>query len=219
MSGLTKVWLEEHLNYPHDAWCLVWPFCRDPYVGRGMVDKRIAGTRWAHRVMCEMVHGPAPEGRPHAAHRCGNGHLGCVNPKHLFWATVTENQLQRYADGRVNKNANGNKSRYTPEQIEEMRSLYGLMTIVDIAKRFDCSQGTVQYYLKYRDRRGHGAGKIDHWSPDEDDQLAKALADGLRHEDIAKLIGRSHESVSARASRLRLKSRRGSGGLLLPLAS
>jgi len=28
---------------------------------------------------------------PFAHHSCGNGHLGCVNPKHLYWGDASQN--------------------------------------------------------------------------------------------------------------------------------
>lgn len=55
------------------------------------------------------------------------------------------------------------------------------------------------------------------WRPEDDQKLATLLAEGFRHEDIAAVIGRSHQSVSSRASKLGLRSRRYSGGRLRPL--
>lgn len=161
----TLQWIEDHKDYPHD-YCLIWPFARETRVGRGMMD--VNGKRgWAHRVMCEAVHGPAPDNRPVAAHSCGNGDQGCVNPRHLSWSTNSENQLQRYAQGRGNPNANGNKSMFTPEQIAEIRAKHGEFTQVKLAEMYGCSPATIQYYLRIREQRGHAGGKIDHWSPDE----------------------------------------------------
>lgn len=53
------------------------------------------------------------------------------------------------------------------------------------------------------------------WQPEQDRKLAQLLADGFTHEAIAPLVGRSRESVSARAHRLGLRSRRTSGGRLI----
>lgn len=201
-------WIEAHKDYPHEDWCLVWPFAREKRTGRGQFGGNEEGEeRWAHRVMCEAVHGPAPAEKPQAAHSCGNGHEGCVNPRHLSWATNSENQLQRYAQGRGNPNANGSISMFTPEQIAEIQSLYGQMTQMEIAARFNCSLGTVQYYLKYREQRGHTGGKIKHWSPDEDAVLRAGIAEGKTFPQISKALpGRATDSVAARAYRLGLKS-------------
>jgi DNA-binding CsgD family transcriptional regulator len=200
-------WIEAHKDYPHEDWCLVWPFSREKRVGRGQMSKEGGGHDWAHRVMCEAVHGPAPPDQPQAAHSCGNGHEGCVNPRHLSWATNSENQLQRYAQGRGNPNANGNISMFTPEQIAEIQSLYGQMTQMEIAARFNCSLGTVQYYLKYREQRGHTGGKIKHWSPDEEKLLERLLTkERCTYPEAAKVIGRDSGSVAGKARRMGLKS-------------
>lgn len=33
--------------------------------------------------MCELVYGKPPMPKHQAAHNCGKGNLGCINPKHL----------------------------------------------------------------------------------------------------------------------------------------
>ena len=204
MTTRTEQWLFDHKDYPHD-YCLIWPFARESRVGRGVMGDG-AGHKWAHRAMCELVHGPAPAGKPQAAHSCGNGDQGCVNPRHLSWASNSENQRQRYAHGRTNPNPVGNKGRYTPKQIAEMQSLYGQMTQMEIAARFGCSLGTVQYYLKYREQRGHAGGKIDHWSPDDDAKLREAILRGDNFTQAAAYVGRTVGATSGRAYRLGLKS-------------
>jgi len=199
--SLTREWIEAHKDYPHEDWCLIWPFAREPRVGRGMME-----DGWAHRVMCEAVNGPAPPDKPQCCHSCGNGDQGCVTPRHLSWGTNSENQLQRYAQGRGNPNANGPKSMFTPEQIEEIRSKYGEFTQTKLAEMYGCSLGTIQYYLKYREQRGHAGDTIDHWSPEEDDILRRYISEGKNFSQIAKLIGRSLGSVSSHAYRNGLKS-------------
>lgn len=198
-------WLEDHKDYPHD-YCLIWPFSRESRVGRGMMGDSNGYRKWAHRGMCELVHGPAPDGKPQAAHSCGNGDQGCVNPRHLSWASNSENQRQRYAHGRGNPNANGNKGMFTPMQIAEIRAKYGEFTQTKLAEMYGCSLGTIQYYLKYREERGHAGGKIIHWTPVEEDALRAGIAAGLNFNQIAKQIGKKHHTVSSKAYRLGLKS-------------
>lgn len=86
--GAPLRWLRSRVGYVGSG-CLTWPFAlhRDGY-GNLKFDGSTIG---AHRLMCEFVHGPAPTGNHQAAHSCGNGHLGCVNPRHLRWATPAEN--------------------------------------------------------------------------------------------------------------------------------
>lgn len=88
------------IPYPGDE-CLFWPFARSAN-GYGSLHwhGREEGT---HRLACMFAHGPAPEGRNYAAHSCGNGHLGCVNPRHLRWATQKENMLDKIAARTIRK--------------------------------------------------------------------------------------------------------------------
>lgn len=194
-------WMRDHISYPHKEWCLIWPFNRDSREGRARM-----GQDLAHRVMCQMVNGPAPADKPQATHSCGNGHGGCVNPRHLLWGSNSDNQLQRYAHGRPNPNANGNRSQFTPEQIKAIRSQYGEFTQQKLAEMYGVSIPTIQYYLKYREARGHAGGKIKHWTPAEEEQLRDAVAAGLNFNQIAKLLGKSHSAVSMYAYRLGLAS-------------
>lgn len=45
----------------------------------------------ASRAMCILAHGLPPSPKHMAIHSCGNGHLSCVNPKHLRWGTGKDN--------------------------------------------------------------------------------------------------------------------------------
>lgn len=90
--GTIPQWVRDHAAYEGDD-CLAWPFSRDRN-GYGKMKIGDRGTS-AHRVMCETAHGQ-PEGPAmHAAHSCHNGHLGCVNPRHLFWQDGSENQSNK----------------------------------------------------------------------------------------------------------------------------
>lgn len=148
-DGVAHKWLMDHISYPHD-YCLIWPFSRDSRVGRGRISHN-GCMYWAHRLMCELAHGKPPTRQHQAAHNCGKGHKGCVNPRHLSWKTNSENQLDRAVHGTVLRSF---KQKFTPEKVAELRSLRGEMTQMALAERFDCSLGTVQYYLKYREQRG-----------------------------------------------------------------
>ena len=104
-KGKTFAWLIARVDYQGDD-CLPWPFCRDGRVGRGRMGHE--GKRpWAHRLMCELAHGPPPTPKHQAAHECGKGHYGCVNPRHLAWKTNSENQLDRRKNGNMLRNPHG----------------------------------------------------------------------------------------------------------------
>lgn len=54
--------------------------------------KFLGKTIPASRYMCILTHGaPKYEGAV-ARHLCGNGHLSCVNPKHIVWGDGGDNQ-------------------------------------------------------------------------------------------------------------------------------
>lgn len=81
--------------------CLFWPF---PTISNGYpVLWRDGGSVYAHRIVCEHRYGPPPTPEHEAAHSCGNGHLGCVHPGHLRWAT----QIENAADKRLHRSARG----------------------------------------------------------------------------------------------------------------
>jgi hypothetical protein len=65
--------------------CFIWPYGRDSY---GYARR---GSLIVHTQICIITHGPRPADHFDAAHSCGNGHLGCINPKHLSWTTHSEN--------------------------------------------------------------------------------------------------------------------------------
>lgn len=95
-KGSLLDWIYGHVTHDADE-CLIWPFVRDNN-GYGGVLYEGRDNR-AHRVMCILAHGEAPSNECDAAHSCGNGHLGCVNPRHLRWATRSENQMDKVKHG------------------------------------------------------------------------------------------------------------------------
>jgi hypothetical protein len=133
-DGQARAWIREHLDYPHD-WCLIWPFSRIQSGYATFGSEHIA----VHRFMCEHRNGPQPADKPHAAHSCGRGHEGCVNPRHLDWKTISENQLDRYIHS-------GPQPRWklTPQQVDEIRALKDRARVIDIARQFGISDTNVR---------------------------------------------------------------------------
>lgn len=115
-GSVLMMWIRDHLEYPHD-YCLIWPFARgdNGYGSFGRQGKFI----YTHRYICELVKGPPPTPEHQAAHSCGRGHEGCVNPKHLSWKTRAENQLDRREHGTENRVWN----KLTPDDVAEIRRL------------------------------------------------------------------------------------------------
>lgn len=67
-NGKAYQWVRDHLTYEGNQ-CLRWPFSYDGGVGRGRLGWN-GKSYWAHRLMCELAHGSAPEGKDQVAHSC-----------------------------------------------------------------------------------------------------------------------------------------------------
>lgn len=134
----SKQWLLAHLDYPHKDWCLLWPFARKGggYVAIG------AGSILVHRVVCEYRNGPALSPTLHAAHSCGRGDDGCINPWHLNWRTPTENQLERFEHHGLQP-----RFKLTAESAARIRDLKGFATSDAIAQMFGVSESNVRLIL------------------------------------------------------------------------
>lgn len=131
----SKRWLRDHLDYPHDWHCLIWPFSR-AQTGYGQLG---GDQHLVHRLVCEYRHGPCPTSEHHAAHSCGRGHDGCINPWHLSWKTPSENQFDRFQ-----LDIPQPRAKLTPEQVDEIRALKGRMRIVDIAAKFGVNERNIR---------------------------------------------------------------------------
>lgn len=200
-KGKAYQWLVEHADYPHDEWCLIWPFTRDKH-GRGNLGYNGKGY-WAHRFMCELAHGPAPEGKPHAAHNCGKGHEGCVNPRHLDWKSVSENMQDRW-DAVLVRHPNGTARRLQKNQAREIFAAKGLRTQGELAAQYGISESSVSNI--WCGRTYKLVCKVPYWTPEQDQQLRDGIKQKLNFTQIAALIGRPKASIWQRAYRLGLKS-------------
>ncbi|RAK68809.1 hypothetical protein DJ019_02000 [Phenylobacterium kunshanense] len=134
-------WLREHLDWQSDD-CLIWPFGRTG-MGYGAVYPKGDRQQMAHRWVCEQVHGPQPADRPWVAHSCGNGHKGCVNPRHLRWATPKENGEDRCAHGNAPRGEAHRGARLTESEVRQIRRLAGTLSLRQVAKQFGVTSGAV----------------------------------------------------------------------------
>src|SRR4029077_17580108 len=134
--GKNALWLKAHVAHDGDE-CLIWPFCRKQD-GRGQIgyEGRLYG---AHELMCIFVNGPKPTPKHETAHSCGNGHNGCVHPRHVSWKTPTENHQDTIRHGHARKY----EKKLTDEQAAEIRSLKGIETQAALAVRFAVSNTTI----------------------------------------------------------------------------
>lgn len=129
------------LNFDGDD-CLIWPFNRNN-MGYGKIYDKPKMVL-AHRFICEMVHGSQPDKlRREVAHRCGKGHLGCVNPRHLYWASRSENMLDRNGHGTSNRGEQHGASKLTSDDVRRMRAMVGSRSYQAIADDFGVDIKTV----------------------------------------------------------------------------
>lgn len=201
-QGKALRWLQAHVDYPHKDWCLIWPFSRDKH-GRGMLGAN-GGHYWAHRLMCQMAKGDPPTPTHTAAHNCGCGHDGCVNPNHLDWKTQAENLEDCREHGTIVRHHGGNVRRLLPEQITAIKDARGFQTQCQLAAKFGISEGTVSDI--WHGRTHTGQSKINHWTPEEDAKLKEAIAMGYSFPKAAKYVGRPAAGTMGRAYRLGLTS-------------
>jgi hypothetical protein len=153
-SGLKYI-QEVALAYDGDE-CLTWPFGKG---GDGYAQVRVDGkTLGAARYICGLKHGPAPSSEHQAAHSCGRGTEGCVNPSHLSWATPVENQADRLIHGTDCRGQKSPLAKLTAEQVLSIRQMEGVLPASDVARDF----GTTTQNVRLIQKRKRWA-----WLPDE----------------------------------------------------
>lgn len=121
--------------------CLIWPFARND---QGYPQVSVNGVRgYAHREICKRRHGPPPTPEHEAAHSCGKGHEGCINPEHLSWKTHAENQADRARHGTDNIGERNPQAKITVQQVREIRALWGSKSQSAIGRLYGISRSTV----------------------------------------------------------------------------
>lgn len=76
------------------------------------------------RLVCAAFHGPAPEGKPHCAHRdCDSWNNKASN---LRWATPQENINDTVSCGRNSKGARHAHAKFTEDDVLDMRLLWAM---------------------------------------------------------------------------------------------
>lgn len=121
--------------------CLVWPYGKDEDgYGKVSVNGKI---KLAHRYVCTIVHGEPPSPEHHAAHSCGNGHLGCVNPGHLEWKTPAGNMADKLIHDTHNRGERHVRSKLTENDVLKILALRGVKMHREIAAEFGISEGYV----------------------------------------------------------------------------
>lgn len=132
--------------------CISWPFARNK---QGYGSLKFDGKHYgAHRMMCRMAHGEPSDIRLHAAHSCGNGHLGCVNPNHLRWATPLENYTDQLVYHVAVTKMLGPKKLEAAQVIEIRCALASGLSGKEVAEKFGVSNSTI-HAIKTRKTWSH----------------------------------------------------------------
>lgn len=149
----TKFVTEVALPYKGEE-CLIWPFARKSQGGYGLIT---ADGRMMHasRYICILVNGHPSDPKLQAAHSCGNGHLGCVSPGHLRWATAKENAADKLSGPNKGKDyrhlisgAKNGRAKLTEDQARQALSLKGVISQTKIAAEFGVNKTTISYLHK-----------------------------------------------------------------------
>jgi len=137
-TGAVAAYFEFAASYAGND-CLMWAYS-DNGSGYGLM--QVDGERrLVHRCICERVNGPAPSENHHAAHGCGNGHLGCITPGHLRWATAEENSFDMIKHGTRIRGENHPNAKLDVGQVVDIFERPGPQT--EIAAVFGVSQTLV----------------------------------------------------------------------------
>lgn len=137
--GETNAFFDFALQYDGDE-CLIWPYAKD---AAGYAQINFEGrVRYVHREVCIKKNGMPHDGMV-AAHSCGKGHLGCVSPSHVRWATRKENADDMIEHGTRAFGENTAAAKLTNKQAIEIKSMKGSMTQERIAKIYGVSRQTI----------------------------------------------------------------------------
>jgi hypothetical protein len=93
--------------------------------------------------MCILAHGEPPSPKHHAIHSCGQGHMGCINPRHLRWATAVENYADTIIHGTTPRGMRHGKHKLTEDDVQTIRYLLGTVSKIELARRYGVTFQTI----------------------------------------------------------------------------
>jgi hypothetical protein len=139
--GTPKRFLEILVMSSETEECIPWPFSKNNKgYGKLLVDGRL---EVASRYLCTLVQGVPDDKRLLALHSCGNGHLACVNPKHVYWGNGSQNTKDAIAHGTFKWGEQSGSSKLSERNVKEIRMLKGIMPQWQIGERFGVTQSNV----------------------------------------------------------------------------
>lgn len=122
--------------------CLTWPFGGN---GAGYGKGNFNGKyQYAHRYVCTLAHGEPPASNYLALHRCGKGHEGCVNPKHLYWGTASDNIRDTIAHGTANRGERTYCAKLSEADVKQIKARLECDTMAAIASDYGVHRSTIR---------------------------------------------------------------------------
>lgn len=98
----------------------------------------------AHVFACIYANGEKPGPEYHAAHECGNGHGGCMNPYHMKWKKVADNMADKVRHGTQARGHAHHSAKLTDDAVSEIkRQLIANKTKRHIANDFGVSDSLI----------------------------------------------------------------------------
>jgi hypothetical protein len=135
-----KFFLETVLTYEGDE-CLQWPFWRNNYGYGGL---RYDGKdQLVSRLVCLQLYGSPPTPEHHAAHSCGNGENGCVNPHHLRWATRSGNEQDKIEHGTSNRGERQGSAILSKDDVISIRQDNSGLSQTELGAIYGVDQSTI----------------------------------------------------------------------------
>jgi hypothetical protein len=122
--------------------CIFWPYAKHRK-GFGLV-RHNGKTVVASRLVCELAFGAPKDTKLQAAHSCGNGHRGCVNPRHLRWASRLENAADQIMHGTRKRGKKVNTCKLSEHDVRQIRALLPSQSMSSIAAQFGVSVGAIK---------------------------------------------------------------------------
>ena len=152
--GVAKAFFKSLLSHADAEACVAWPFATNGHgYGQLRQNKR---THLVSRLLCVALYGEPPTPTHEAAHLCGKGHEGCVNPHHLAWKTPKANQADKLLHGTDNRGSKHCFAKLTDDDVRTIRkeAVFRKVTYDQLAARFGMSAeavGAVYRRETYRD--------------------------------------------------------------------
>lgn len=127
-----------------DKECILWPYA-GKNIGKGYGRIKHEGVQMnASRLVCIFAHGEPEDDSLQAAHSCGKGHLGCVNPNHVSWKTPSDNGMDRHQHGTAYIGASNHNTKLNEDQARYIKQeLLAGTKSADLARLFGVNRGTI----------------------------------------------------------------------------